>query len=521
MSTTRAPSPHAPFDASDRERNHSYRENDAEQLRRLANVVIDSNDAITVQGLDGHFEAWNHGAERMYGYTEAEALMMNISQLVPEDERAQALDLMRQIQTGEPVEPIELHRVTKDGRILDVWLTATKVFDVEKNIVGVATTERDITKRKEEEKQLRRLANVVIDSNDAITVQGLDGHFEAWNHGAERMYGYTEAEALMMNISQLVPEDERAQALDLRRQIRTGEPVEPIELHRVTKDGRILDVWLTVTKVLDDEKNIVGVATTERDMTQRNKAEVELRVGLADERQRIQEIEFLNNIDNFRRQVINGIAHELNTPLTPMKIQLHILKDYFGDVIAPKQKPAIDILNRNIERLERMIQDLLNAARAEGGKLVFKMQPINLGTVVEDAVEAFTPSAAEAGIAVEAKVDSGITVTADANRITEVLANLFCNALKFTSKGGPITVVVRETVDGALVRVGNTGIGITAEDIDSLFKPFTQLPAGREQGGAGLGLYLARKIVEEHGGRLWCESPGPGGGTTFLFELPT
>ncbi|MES2153990.1 MAG: PAS domain S-box protein, partial [bacterium] len=261
--------------AADIKRDVTQRRKEDGQLRRLASVVIDSNDAITVQDLNGRFEAWNKGAERMYGYTEAEALGMSTGQLVPAAERARALDLVRQIRTGEAVDSLELQRVTKDGRILDVWLTITKLLDNQRKIVGFATTERDVTMRRKEEISLRRLASVVLDSNDAITVQDLDGRITAWNKGAHSMYGYTEAEALQMNIRDTVPEDRREQALDLLRQAETGQVVASLETQRRTKDGRILDVWLTTTKLLNAKGKIVAIATTERDITQRRQQEAD------------------------------------------------------------------------------------------------------------------------------------------------------------------------------------------------------------------------------------------------------
>jgi diguanylate cyclase (GGDEF)-like protein/PAS domain S-box-containing protein len=127
----------------------------ADKLRRLATVIFDSNDAITVQDLDGTITAWNKGAEHMYGFSEIEALGMNISDIVPEKCREEALDLIRQIKTGRAIDSLETQRVARDGRTLDVWLTLTKLTDDQGNVVAVATTERDITERKQVEHELK------------------------------------------------------------------------------------------------------------------------------------------------------------------------------------------------------------------------------------------------------------------------------------------------------------------------------------------------------------------------------
>jgi two-component system CheB/CheR fusion protein len=128
---------------------------------------------------------------------------------------------------------------------------------------------RDITEQKRSEETLRRLAVIVQDSNDAITVQDLEGHILAWNHGAERTYGWSEAEALRMRIADTVPPEKRAEQDAFMRRVQEGEAIESFETQRRTKDGRILEVWLTVTKLTDETGAVNSIATTERDVTRR------------------------------------------------------------------------------------------------------------------------------------------------------------------------------------------------------------------------------------------------------------
>lgn len=145
-------------------------------------------------------------------------------------------------------------------------------------------------KRREVDAKLRLLATVVRDSNDAITVHDLEGKILAWNRGAERMYGFTEAEALGMNVSRIVPGDKRQEAHEIIAKVRAGTPVESLETNRVTKDGRLLDVWLTVTKLVDDDGNVVAVATTERDVTEQKRTMRELEQALREKEFLIREI---------------------------------------------------------------------------------------------------------------------------------------------------------------------------------------------------------------------------------------
>ena len=240
-----------------------------EKFRRMATVIQDSNDAITFQDLDGKILAWNRGAEQIYGYSEAEALSMNIVDTVPPSHQAEARNFLSSLKRGELVPTLETKRKHKDGRIIDVWLTNTKLTDDKGILTGIATTERDITEQTKTLEKFRRMAVVIQDSNDAITFQDLEGNILAWNRGAETMYGYSEAEALTKNIVDTVPSEYQEEARGFFASLKRGELLPNIETKRKHKDGRILNVWLTNTKLTDDKGNLTGIATTERDISER------------------------------------------------------------------------------------------------------------------------------------------------------------------------------------------------------------------------------------------------------------
>jgi len=240
-----------------------------EKFRRMATVIQDSNDAITFQDLDGNILAWNRGAEQIYGYSQAEALRMNIIDTVPKEYQQEAREFLLSLKRGELVPTLETKRKTKDGRIVDVWLTNTKLTDDKGKLTGIATTERDITAQTQTLENFRRMATVIQDSNDAITFQDLEGNILAWNKGAEIIYGYSEAEALRMNIVDTVPKEYQEEARQFLSSLKRGELVPNLETKRKHKDGRIIDVWLTNTKLTDGEGNLTGIATTERDISER------------------------------------------------------------------------------------------------------------------------------------------------------------------------------------------------------------------------------------------------------------
>src|SRR5476649_2877130 len=251
------------------ERDISERMGALEKFRRMATVIQDSNDAITFQDLDGNILAWNRGAEQIYGYSEAEALGMNIVDTVPTEYQKEAREFLSSLKRGELVPNLETKRKHKDGRIVDVWLTNTKLTDDKGKLTGIATTERDITEQTKTLEKFRRMATVIKDSNDAITFQDLDGKILAWNQGAEQIYGYSQAEALNMNIVDTVPKEYQKEAREFLSSLKRGELVPNLETKRKHKDGRIVDVWLTNTKLTDDKGNLTGIATTERDISER------------------------------------------------------------------------------------------------------------------------------------------------------------------------------------------------------------------------------------------------------------
>jgi two-component system CheB/CheR fusion protein len=237
---------------------------DPEQVHLAAAIMRDSNDAITVQDLEGRILAWNKGAHRMYGYTETEARKMTIWDLVPDNAREAELQLTKRLTAGEAVTSFETLRRTKDGRILDVWLTVSGIRDRTGKIASIASTERDITEIKRNLERVRRLAAVVNDSNDAILVHDFDGNIQAWNSRAEQLYGYTEAQALKMNVLNMISDGQREDYLRCMKRLQAGETIDSFETQRNNKDGQAIAVIVRVTLLVDDAGQPKAIATTER-----------------------------------------------------------------------------------------------------------------------------------------------------------------------------------------------------------------------------------------------------------------
>jgi signal transduction histidine kinase len=223
-----------------------------------------------------------------------------------------------------------------------------------------------------------------------------------------------------------------------------------------------------------------------------------------------------------KTQFLGTTAHELRTPMTPVLLQLDLLQREKLGALTDRQRRSVELLGRNLQRLNVLVEDVLDIARVQSGKLRLAPQGVDLGLLAAEAAESFHSSAEAAGIVLEVQASQALPVRADPRRLTQVLFNLLGNAMKFTPRGGRIVVEARREDGTCAVSVADTGAGLRAEDLPKLFQPFSQVsdPAARAHAGAGLGLFICRAIVEAHGGTIVAESRGPGLGACFTFRLP-
>jgi signal transduction histidine kinase len=220
-----------------------------------------------------------------------------------------------------------------------------------------------------------------------------------------------------------------------------------------------------------------------------------------------------------RRRMLSQVSHDMAHPLDPISIQLKMLARPGGAADPPH---ALAIIQRNVDQLKQRVEDLKDLSRIEGKALRLAPARVDLSALAAEAVESLRPSAEQLRVHLELAAPEPLPVWADGSRLTQVLYNLVRNAIKFTPAGGGIVVRVG-TGDGCVrVAVQDTGRGLAPEEIPLLFRPFSQAhgPGEVAERGTGLGLYIAKGIVEAHGGRIGVESPGKGRGATFTFQLP-
>ncbi|HUR61937.1 MAG TPA: HAMP domain-containing sensor histidine kinase [Candidatus Thermoplasmatota archaeon] len=234
------------------------------------------------------------------------------------------------------------------------------------------------------------------------------------------------------------------------------------------------------------------------------------------------EVDQLQLQNAFKTQLLNSVAHELSTPLTPIRLQLHTLMGGRAGALTVEQQRCLTVIDRNIERLHGLVKNILDVSRLEAQHFKVEMKAVDLAQIVTEAYEAYRDAAREAGVELRAEVMAGAFVMADSPRLIQVAFNLLSNAIKFTPKGGTIHLGLAKEGPHASVTVRDNGVGFDPADQAKLFKPFSQLggSVAAAYQGSGLGLYISDGIVALHGGSMWGESPGQGKGAEFGFRLP-
>ncbi len=484
---------------------------EVEHLRRLATVVSNSNDAVIMHDLEGKILAWNRGAQETYGYAENEALGKNVREIVAEPDREAALSLIQSIKEGNVVKSFELRRLAKDGRVLDVWLTTTLLRDESGRPVAIATTERDITERKQAEtalkenvEHLRRLATVVSNSNDAVIMHDLDGKILAWNRGAQETYGYAESEALGTNVREIVAEPDREAALSLIQSIQQGKLVKSFELRRLAKDGRVLDVWLTTTLLRDESGQPMAIATTERDITERKRAEQEIRAlntGL--EQHVVERTAQLQAANKELEAFAYSVSHDLRAPLRAIDGFSRILMDDYAAALPAEASRYLGLVRSNTQTMGELVDDLLAFSRLSQQPM--RKQTVRTADVAHAALDALR--AEQDGREIEVLIGDLPACEGDAAMLKQVYLNLLGNALKFTRKRPRARIEVgwEEQAGVPVYFVRDNGVGFDMRYVDKLFGVFQRLHRTEEYEGTGVGLAIVQRIVKRHGGRAWAE----------------
>jgi PAS domain S-box-containing protein len=349
-----------------------------------------------------------------------------------------------------------------------------------------------------------RLAAIVESSDDAIISKTLEGVIRSWNDGAERLFGFTAAEAIGRSITLIIPPERLDEEREILARIARGERVDHFETIRVTKRGRRVEISLTVSPVRDGTGRVVGASKIARDVSDRKSVEAALR-----------------EADARKDRFIALLAHELRNPLAPLRNGLQLMRMAGDDAKAVGR--AREMMERQLGHMVRLIDDLLDVSRISQNKFELRRARIALGDVVRSAVEATRPLIEAAGHWLTVSLpDEPVLLDADLTRLAQVFSNLLANSAKYTERGGRISLAADRRGEEVTVTVRDDGIGIPAEALPRIFDMFSQVDRSLERstGGLGIGLALVKGLVEMHEGSVCAHSEGLGKGTIVTVTLP-
>ena len=468
-------------------------------LHLLESIIDSSEDAIYTKNPDAVITSWNRGAARMYGYPAEEAVGRPISMIIPPDRAGEDIAILARILAGERIGHYETERLRKDGSTLAVSLTISPIHDDSGHVVGASVIGRDVTERRRADEARARLAAVVESSDDAIYTKSATGVISSWNASAERMYGYPPEEAIGRPVAMLVPEHRAGEDTVILARILSGERVDHFETERRRKDGHLLPVSVTASPLRDSAGTVVGASIVARDISYRLRSE-------AERARYVAALEDYNAI----------VAHDLTEPTRTIQGFAQYVEARSGDKLDPRSRQALEQICSSAQRMADLIEGLREYAGLETRAL--EPAPVALRKVVDDTVTVLERRVTESDAAV--RVGELPDVAGDPVLLGQLFQNLIANALKFHGDEAPLVEIEAEPRAGHwIVSVSDNGIGLDPTHADRVFRMFQRLHPADRYDGTGVGLAVARKIAERHGGRLWYE-PRSGGGTRFRVSLP-
>jgi len=494
----------------------------------LAAIIDSSEDAIISKTIEGYITSWNQAAERMFGYREEEVIGKHISILIPKDRLSEEDMIISCIRRGQRVQHFRTIRLHKDGHHLPISLTISPVRDADGTIIGASKIARDISDQVRAERETRQhLENLELLISVGKTISeklDLESTLQKLTDITTRLTGAELGAFFYNNV------DDMGQPSLLftlsgapwEEFDKFGMPLDSAVFHNTFNGKGILrsDNTLAVPVISPSGEVIGGLFFAHSDPGMFTEEHEKLLTGIAsqadvaiDNAKLYEEVKTLNT----RKDEFIGVAgHELRTPITTIKGYLQLLEDQTTEGLT---KDFIEKALRQVNKLNRLITDLLDVTRIHAGKLDYTIGPCSLTDLVKECIE--TVRQIHTSHVIESQLPPGdLIVMADSSKIEQVLINFLINAIKYSPGQNKIIIQVTREPGRALVSVRDLGMGIPTQHLQNIFNRYYRVSNSQHViAGLGIGLYISKEIIDRHNGAIWVESE-EGKGSTFYFALP-
>jgi len=531
-------------------RDGTSREQVERAARRLAAIVESSDDAIVSKDLSGVVTSWNRAAEKMFGYSQEEMIGRSIRTIIPDNLQHEEDEVLARIRRGERVEHFETVRRRKDGHRVNISLTVSPIRDLTGRVIGASKIVRDISDRKQadaERQKLHEVGSIVSATLDRTTILQTvtdiatdltEAQFGAFFYNIANEQGES---FQLYTISGMPREAFSKFAMPRNREVFGPTGTAVVRSADITADPRYgnnpprdsvpqghlpVRSYLAVPVKSPSREVFGGLFFGHSETGKFTERHERLALGVASwasvalENARL--YVGVQEANRLKDEFLATLSHELRTPLNAILGYARMMR--MGILTPRKQTHAVETIERNATALTQIVEDVLDVSRIVSGKMRLAVQPIDLIAIARQSLEAVRPAAETKHIALETAFDvDALSISADPDRLQQVLWNLMSNAVKFTGSGGRVTLAVTRNDANIEIAVTDSGVGIAPAFLPHVFERFRQAESGtnRERGGLGLGLAISRELIEMHGGTIRAESPGVGLGSTFRIVLPT
>jgi PAS domain S-box-containing protein len=391
-----------------------------------------------------------------------------------------------------------------DGERIHALAYASPIRGDAGEVSGAILVLVDISDRVRAHETRARLAAIIESSDDAIIGKLLDGTITSWNAGAQRIFGYSADEMIGRSVRVIIPPERAAEEDEILARLRAGERIGHFETVRLAKGGLPVDVSLAISPIRDAHGQVIGASKVARDITIEKRAHAVLRES-----------------DRVKDEFLAILAHELRNRLAPIGNAVEILMN--SGQLVPESKPAVELIERQTRQMVLLVNDLLDVSRISRNDLPLRRKRTKLENVLREAVEVSRPLIDEREQTLKVSLpERPIYLSVDRVRLAQVISNLLNNASKYTPRGGHIALGAKRDSDEAVITVRDDGAGIDPAILSRLFEMFVHVDTPTEGAprGLGVGLTLAKRIVELHDGRIEAHSAGLGAGSEFVVRMP-